>query len=181
MKYIIHSFLKGPIEDYQHNLVDGIYKKFGLNITKKEGLATHFTLKYWFETDNVQEVENVVESFCKNHKKAPVRVGGFGDFSPKTIFINVNLSKEAEEVFPKFIAELKKIQWMSWDKYDAENLHFHSTIAEECNEKFKDVKNFLKGKEKYFDCWFDNITILKLVDGEQNFGKWEVHKTFLME
>lgn len=181
MQYIINCLLRGPVEKYQHDLVREIYKKFGLNITKEENLATHFTLKYWFETEDIKEIEKIIQIFCKTHKKTPVCVGGFGSFSPKIIFINVKLSDEAKKIFFEFISDLKKVKWMPWDKYDAENLHFHSTIAEECNEKLKDILRFIKNKEKYFDCLFDNITILKLVGKKQNFKKWKIHKTFFMK
>jgi len=181
MRYIIHCLLKGPVEKYQHNLVNDIHQNFGLDITKEENLATHFTLKYWFETENIKEIEKIAQIFCKTHKKTPVHVGSFGNFSPKVIFINVSLSEEAKKTFFEFISELRKVTWMPWDKYDAENLHFHSTIAEECNQKFDEVWKFVQGKEKYFDCYFDNITILRLVGGSQNFGKWEIHKNFSMK
>lgn len=181
MRYIIHCLLRGPVERYQHDLVNDIHKKFGLNITKEENLATHFTLKYWFETENIKEIEKIAQIFCKTHKKTPLHVGGFGNFPQKVVFINAVLSDDARKTFLEFISELRRVKWMPWDKYDAENLHFHSTIAEECNTKFEDVWKFVQGKENYFSCWFDNITILKLVEGSQNLGKWEIHKTFSMD
>jgi 2'-5' RNA ligase len=181
MKYIIHCLLRGPVEKYHYDLVNNICQNFGLNITKEENLATHFTLKYWFETENIREIEKMAQIFCKTHRKTPVRVGGFGSFQPKVIFINVDLSNDARNIFLEFISELRKVRWMPWDKYDAENMHFHSTIAEECNDKCDEVWKFVQGKEKYFDCWFDNITILKLISGNQNSGKWGIHKTFLMK
>jgi len=180
MKYVIHCLLKGDVEDYQHDLVDQIEKKYGLKITKEENLDTHFTLKYWFETESIAEIERVCHEFCKGHARTPVKVGGFGNFQPNTIFINVEPSKEAKKVFLEFIKELRKVKWMPWDQYDAEKLHFHSTIAEKCGNKFEKIWKSLSGKEKYFDCWFDNITILRLVSGKQEFGKWEIHKTFWM-
>lgn len=181
MRYIIHCLLRGNVENYQHGLVKQIAEKFGLKLTKEENLNTHFTLKYWFETESIKEIEKICEEFCKKHRKTPVKVGGFGNFKPKVVFININLSKEAKETFLDFITELRKVKWMPWDQYDAENLHFHSTIAEECNEKFDDVWKFVQGKEEYFDCCFENITLLQLVSGKQEFGKWKIHKTFDME
>ena len=182
MIYIVNCRLRNGFDAYQKKLVDEIYEKFGLNITKEENLPAHFTLKYWFETEDIKEIEEVFANFAKTHKKTPVKVGGFDNFSPKVIFLNAILSNEAKETFFMLIAELKKIKWMSWDKYDAENLHFHSTIAEECNEKFNEVWDFVQSKEPtYFDCWFDNITILKKVGGTKYFGKWEIHKTFEMD
>ncbi|MBI4146177.1 2'-5' RNA ligase family protein [Candidatus Woesearchaeota archaeon] len=181
MRYIIHCLLEGRVAAYQKRLVSNIYQEFGLNITKEENLQTHFTIKYWFETEDMVEVERIIEEFCKKHKSQPIRVGGFGSFPPKVVFINVQLSGAAKKVFFELISELRRIKWMPWDKYDAENLHFHSTIAEECNERFDAVQEYVRGKEKYFNCKFDNITILKQVGGEKHFGRWEIHKSFSLE
>lgn len=181
MKYIIHSLLRWPVEKYQHNLVTEIYKKFGINITKEENFNTHFTLKYRFETDHIEEIEKIISDFCDKNKKTPVCVGWFGNFSSEVVFINVNLSYEAKSIFSEFISELKKVSWMPWDKYDDENLHFYSTIAEECNEKFVDIQDFITGKEKYFDCWFDNITILELFEKKDQIKEWKIWKSFSMK
>jgi 2'-5' RNA ligase len=179
MKYIIHCLLKGSIITYHTTLVKEISEKFNLNITKEENLAPHFTLKYWFESKDIREVEKVIETFCKKHKRTRINVGGFSGFPYKVVFINIKLTKEAKKTFSEFIKDLKTIKWISWDKYDGENLHFHSTIAEECNEKYTEVLNFLKNKEEYFDCWFDNITILKEISRkEDNILEWGFHKNF---
>lgn len=181
MRYILHCQLRGDVAEYQRSLVLQIAEKFNLRITKEENLATHFTLKYWFEAENIEGIENLIENFCESHKKTPVKVGGFGGFPPYVVFINVELSEEAKKTFFELIVELRKVSWLSWDQYDGENLHFHSTIAEECNEKYEDVLKFVQGKEKHFDCWFDNITILREISREDNILRWETHKTYSME
>lgn len=181
MKYILHCLLRGEIEEYHHDLVNQIAKKFNLKITKEENLKTHLTLKYPFETNNIEEIERICKEFCQAHKKTLVKLEGFGTFPSETVFINATLSKEAKETFEDLIKELRKIKWMPWNEYDAENLHFHSTIAERCGEQFPKVIDFIKGKERSFNCKFDNITILKLISGTEDFGKWKVHKIFSMQ
>ena len=180
MKYAILCLLKGDVEKYQHTLVNDIYEKFGLSETKEQDLVTHFTLKYSFQTDNIKEIENIIDTFCKEHNKTSIVVGGFDSFPPKVVFIDIKLSKQAKTVFLDFISELRKVKWLTWDKYDGENLYFHSTIAEECNDKFDNVLRFIKNKEKHFDCWFDNITILKAIDKKGNLDMWKIHKSFYM-
>ena len=150
-------------------------------MTKEQNIPTHFSLKYVFDTENIEEIEEIVAKFCETHQKTAVKLGRFGNFPPKVVFINVKLSVPAKKTFFEFISELKKVKWMPWDKYDAENLAFHSTIAEECDEKFEDVWKFVQGKEKYFDYYFDNIAILKLEYENQKLVKWEVHKTYFMK
>jgi 2'-5' RNA ligase len=178
---MLHCLLRGDIEKYHHTLVNQIADKFNLNLTKKENLKTHFTLKYSFETENITELENVCAKFCKSHKKTPIHVAGFAGFPKKVVFININPSKDAKQTFLDFIVELKTLTWLTWDQYDAEKLQFHTTLAEECDDKYNDVLNFVKGKEKSFNCWFDNITILKLVSGTKTAGTWKIHKTYEMK
>jgi 2'-5' RNA ligase len=180
MRYMIHCLLKGPVEKYQKDLVEEIANKFGLTLTKEENLATHFTIKYSFETNQIQEIEKILEDFCKNHKRSKIKVEGFNNFHPNTIFIDIKLSDEAKELVSDFNKELKKINWMSWEPYDAENLHPHSTIAERCGKKHEEVWQFLKDKENSFDCWLDNITILKKIGTVNEVEKWEIHKSFVL-
>jgi len=177
MRYLMFCKLKGDIEKYHRNLVNMAAKKFDLIVTKEENLPTHFTLKYWFEAENINELELLIENFCETRVKTSVKVGGFGSFPPNVVFINVQLSDEAKEVFFEFISELRKLSWMSWNKWDAENLRFHTSIAEDCDEKYSRVWQFLHGNEKCFDCWFDNITILKERSRENGILKWEIYKT----
>jgi 2'-5' RNA ligase len=134
-------------------------------------------LKYWFETDKIEVIDQIVENFCKTRKKTRVRVGGFGGFRPKVVFLNADLSEEAKRTFLELISELRKVNWVTWDRYDGENLHFHSTVAEECNERYDTIRKFANGKEKYFDCWFDNVTIVREASRKNGILEWEVHKT----
>ncbi len=181
MRYAMYCALRGDVKKFQKKLVNDISKKFNLTFTKRQAIPAHFTLKYPFETKKIKEVERVVAEFCKKHKKTPVKIKGFSSFPPNTIFLNVKLSKKAKNTFKEFIREMRKLKWMTWNQFDAENLHFHATIAEKCGEKYNKVMTFLKGKERTFNCSFDNITILrqtKVVDG---IDMWKEHKKFKMK
>jgi len=180
MRYILQCLLKGKVEDYYHQLVDDIAYKFDLKVIKLENWFPHFTLKYWFETDDISKVEEVIEEFVNQNKKSKIRLGGFDNFENRVVFIKVKPSKEARETFKKFIQELKKIQWMPWRTTEGENLIFHTTIADECEEKLNQVMDYLRGKERYFDCSFDNITILREVSRVNDISKCEIYKSFLM-
>ncbi len=179
MKYIIHCLLRGKAADYQRALVKDIAEKFDTKLTLKQNLAPHFTLKYWFETEDIKKVENLISAFCQTHKKAPVTIGGFGGFAPKTLFINIKLSETAQKTFNEFVEELKKLPWMTWSQYDAEHLHFHVTIAEQMDEKkYQEVLEYLDNREEVFDGWFDNITILQETEIVDRVDMWKVHKMF---
>lgn len=178
MRYMINCSLRGDIEGYHKKLVDDVAKKFDLKRVKQIGLPTHISLKYSQEIDDIKEIEKLIERFCKAHKKAKIRVGGFGNFGKDVVFIKAELSKEAQKIVSDFLLELKKIKSIELGPFDGENLSFHITIATNCNDKFDEVMNFLNEKEKKFDCWLDNITILKLVSGTIELGKWKVYKTY---
>jgi 2'-5' RNA ligase len=176
LRYALACFLSGPVKQYHNSLVDDIATNFGLTKTKTEGVPAHFTLKYWFETDKIEVIDQAVEKFCKTHKKTPVRVGGFGGFRPKVVFLNVWLSDEARQTFLGLVFELRDVESLTWDQYDGEALHFHSTLAEGCDEKYDVIMKFANSKEEHFDCWFDNVTIVREVSREKGFLEWKVHK-----
>jgi len=180
MRYALACFLDETVGQYHKSLVNAIAAEFGLALTKAENLPTHFTLKYWFESKQIEVIDHITENFCKTHQKTQVKVGGCGGFRPKVVFLDVALSKAAKRVFLEFVSELRKVQWVTWDKYEAENLHFHATLAEECNEKYDAIRKFMEGNEKHFECWFDNISIVREVSRERGILEWEVHKKHSM-
>ncbi len=180
MKYIVYCVLGGEIADYHLRLVNEIADKFGKTLTKEQGVPPHFTLKYWFDTETIEHVEKRLKQFADTHIRTPIRVGGFGGFHPKVVFMSIQLSDQARATFFELISEFKSMDWMQWDKFDAENLHFHATIVEECDEKYLDIWNFVQGQEKYFDAYFDNITVLRTVGKIKDFDKYEIYKTFIL-
>ena len=181
MRYIIHSLFKGPIREYQQGMVDEIQTWFGLTFTKEQGLQPHFTLKYWFETDDLPPLESLTARFADGHKREPIRVGGFDHFDREVIFTRVILSDSARNLYLQFISELRKLTCMTWVRFDAERLHFHSTIAEKSGAKFEDVWTFLQGKERHFDSHFDNISILRQSGyTDSGLDLWELEREFTL-
>lgn len=179
MKYVVVNLLDSPTKEYQQKLVQEIANKFDIFFTKEQALPCHFTLKYSFETDNIGEIESILKSFVEQHRRQPVRVGGFGNFRKEVMYIDVELSASAREIFSQLIANLKSIAWMPWNENDGENLHFHSTVAQKCENNFDEILNHLEGKEQYFETWFDNITLLQQISiAESGIGKWKIYKSF---
>ncbi len=74
MRYLMFCKLKGDIEKYQRNLINMIAKQFDLKVTKEENLPTHFMLKYGFETENINELERIIEKFCETRENTSVKV-----------------------------------------------------------------------------------------------------------
>ena len=180
MRYCLVNVLSEPYKNYHWDIVCLITKHFPKLIeTKEQQIPTHFTLKYEFETDNIAEVEAVLENFAKNHNCAPISIGGFDKFGELVVFVRVKLSEAAKIVFNELIDTLHGFSWMQWQEHDGKDLHFHSTVAEECAGLDEEVINFVKGKEQYFESSFDNISIfVEKGKTEHGYRKWELYKQF---
>ena len=176
--YIMPCLLKAPASDYQRELVDVIAERFGLTFTHRQAMSAHFTLKYHFTTAEIGTVEALLDRFAREHPRTPVMIGGFGHFLADIVFVEVELSRAAKSTFEVLVSTLRTLPWMSWEQFDAENLHPHMTIAERCRDRFADVWEFLKPRERSFSAWFDNITILKKVGEQDGIDRGAVHRSF---
>jgi hypothetical protein len=107
-----------------------------------------------------------------------VVVGGFGHFFEDVVFVEVELSPGARGIVHALIATLRTLPWMSWDRYDAGNLHPHRTIAERCRPRFRELWAFLPSPARRFTASLDNITILRKVGETDGMDHWAVHRTF---
>lgn len=180
MRYVIHCLLNGPVVDYQLGLIREIADRFELPFTQELALHPHFTLKYEFDTEEVDSIEGLIERFCRKHAETPVEVGGYGEFPPDVAFLQVHLSPAAREVFQAFLGELRGIPGISWSPYDGESLHFHATVAERCGPKLAEVREFLRQQEATFACWFDDIALLVQTGRIEGISRWRIHRRFAM-
>lgn len=179
MTYVIVYLIKGEAGKFQQDLTHEIAKKFKHDGTIKSKIPAHLTLKSRFETNNIEEVEKAIKGFTDKEGASSLALDGYGYFSePKVIFIKVKESKEMRDSYNKLMEKLKKISWLPMSELDRKGMKFHSTIAHKNlpEEKFDDIWQYLKNKPKpYFGLNFDNISILKLID-----GVWQIHKEFLI-
>jgi len=178
MHYCLANVFSEPYKNYHWDIVCLIAEHFPKLIeTKEQQIPTHFTLKYEFETDDMSKVEVVLEKFAKKHSPKPISIGGFDKFGELTVFVKVQLSEAAKIVFDELIDTLHVFDWMQWQKYDGKDLHFHSTVAEECTGLDKEVLDLIRGKERHFKSRFDNISIF-VENGktEHGYRKWKLYK-----
>jgi 2'-5' RNA ligase len=180
-KYVLHCLLSGPVIEYQNGLIGEIADRFGLGFTREQSLPPHFTLKYEFEAVEMSAVEEHLDRYCRQHRKAPVQVGGFGEFRPDVLFLNVHLSPAAKELFHQLLGELRGVPWITWSPYDGEALHFHATVAERCGSRLDEVRGYLRGREQSFACWFDNVTLMVQSGVVDDISRWRVHRRFPLE
>ena len=176
MKYAIVCLIKGDAEKFSETIRSDVAKKFNVTRAIKKNPPSHITLKYPFETKKIKELEKIIENFGNSNKRAKYKLNGYDSFGKNVIFIKIEPSNEMTNIHKKLIDELKKIKWMTWKKFDG-NVHFHASVAHsDINENnFDEIWNYVNQNKPKFDLFFDNITLLKLID-----GVWKVHKEFLM-
>jgi 2'-5' RNA ligase len=178
MRYIMPCLLPPSIEDYQREMVRVIAERFDLTFTQRQAIPAHFTLKYHFEIPEIGQVEALLEDFVGSQGRSPITVGGFGHFDEDVIFVEVELSPAAQRVHEALMSTLRTLPWMTWDQFDAESLHPHVTLAERCRPRFTEVWEFLRLRERRFEAYFDNVTILKKVGEADSMDLWAVHRRF---
>jgi 2'-5' RNA ligase len=132
MRYIMPCLMPPPILAYHRELVDLVAERFGLTFTRRQAIPAHFTLKYHFTTPEIGHVEALLDDFIRKHRRTSITVGGFGHFVEDVVFVDVQLSDAARRVLEALVSALRTVPWMSWDRFDAENLHPHMTIVERC-------------------------------------------------
>ena len=181
MRYIMPCLMPPSIRAYHKELVDLVAGRFGLTFTQRQAIPAHFTLKYHFTTSEIGEVEALLDDFVRRHRRRSITVGEFGHFAEDVVFVDVQLSDEARRVLEALVSALRTLPWMSWDRFDAENLHPHMTIVERCRPRFAEVWELIETRERRFTAWLDNITILKQVGEADGMDLWAVHRSFNLE
>lgn len=180
-RYIIPCLVRSPqIVEYHRELVDEIADRFGLTFTQRQRIPAHFTLKYHFTTEEIGQVEELLEAFGRRYAATFVDVGGCGHFGEDVVFVDVRLSEAARGTLAALISTLRTLSWMPWSAHDAEHLHPHMTIAELCRPRFAQVWEFLRTRERRFTTKFDNVTILRQVGEEGGIERWAVHRSFTL-
>lgn len=175
-RYVIVCLFKDDILKFHEKIVDDVCNNFKV---KKQKLPAHFTIKAPFETDNIKEIENIIEKFVKNNHKQNIKIQGFNKFRTDVVFMKVIPSKEALKVHDNFINNLKKISWLKWKHHEGndKNKVFHCTIVSRLNkDKFFPIWEYVNKYTPQFETYFDNISILKW---ENN--KWETYKEYILE
>ncbi len=171
MRYVIVCLISGDALKFHEKLVTDVCNKF--NVTRQK-LPGHFTIKAPFETENIEEIESMLDNFSKVNNSFPMDIKDFGHFRDSVIFMNVNLSEKAKKVHNAFIDELKNIKWLDWKPNERKNKIFHCTIVTKLkHEKFIPIWSYTSELHCDFKCNFDNITIMKW---DKN--KWVVYKKF---
>ncbi|WP_419750857.1 2'-5' RNA ligase family protein [Terrisporobacter petrolearius] len=171
MRYVIVSVVKGEAGNFNNKLRKEVYEIFKAKSSK---LPAHFTIKSPFEEEDIKSLEEVLETFVKNNKKANYILNGYDHFDDRVIFMKVNMSDEAKKLHDKLIDELSKINYINFTEKDGKNKIFHVTVSSKKIQKiYKDLWNYVNQFPFKFHCEFDNICIYKWED-----NTWKLHKEY---
>lgn len=176
MRFVIVCLIKGEALKYHEKCVSDVCFKYKVSAQK---LPAHFTIKAPFETDNIYEIENIVQNFVDLRHKENITIDGIGHFGFSTIYMNINLNDSALELYKDFIHELKKLDFLEWrGPHDGQGKNLHATIVTHLNEeKFNEIWDYVKLKyDPKFNLCFDNISILKW-----DKYKWVTYKQFILK
>lgn len=174
MRYVIVSVVKGDAGHFNNNLRKDVFEKFKARSSK---LPAHFTIKAPFESDDINDLENILDNFSKFHSSSKYKIKGYDHFDDRVIFMKILMSDEGIIIHDKLINDLNKINYLDFSKNDGKNKVFHVTISS------KKIRNIFDKLWDYvslipcdFDCHFNNICIYKWID-----NTWILHKEYLLD
>jgi len=170
---IVYLFKEEP-KKYLEKLIKNVFKKFNVNFVYSGKNPSHLTLKYRFETDKIREVEKIVKKICDSHKFSYFNIGGIGSFNKNTLHIKVKPSKEMVSFEKDLLKNLSKFRG-NFPKLDKDlDKNFHVGIAHrDIEEKFDEIKKYLKKQDRKFKVKFDKIYLIKKPK-----NKWVIQKRF---
>ena len=156
-RYLVVNLFNDPIKEYHRELVAVLNEKFSIQPQK---ISAHMTLVPPFECDDILELVKYTELYAKTHKRIPAIVGGIGSFRDNVVYLNIEMTHEAERTLVQYI---ERAQTHFSSKAELTTPHvFHCTLASRrISKKFDRIINFLKDENLKFNTYIDNLTIMK--------------------
>ena len=171
MKYIIVFLLRGKAKSKILRLRNKISNRFGVHEALK--YPPHITLKYPFETSDINEVMVFLQEFSNKCKKFEFKINDFSHFEKKCWFVKINDSGRIFKIRKSIVKGIKEVGGISADKKDL-NLPPHLTLAyKDIKKQFQAIGRFLRKESISEEVKFDNITILK-----HSNNKWKTYRLF---
>ena len=171
MRYVIVSVVKGKAGNFNNNLRKEVFQKFNAKSSK---LPAHFTIKAPFEYDDIDELEEVLQNFCKTHKRASYKIKNYNHFDNRAIYMEVIMSKEGKKLHDDLFDELNKISYINFGEKDGKDKIFHVTISsKKIQTIFDELWDYVNSIPCDFDCEFDNVSIFKWKN-----NTWILHKEY---
>lgn len=175
MKYFIGHLIEGKFGTWHAAVTNDIAEKF--NTWKIQDVCpSHITLFSEFEIDNIEAVENVIETVITNAHTGKYSVSEFGRFEERAVFVKVDANKEVVSLVQKLRKNLEEIPSIPKDKHLIWGPH--ATVAFRLSpDEIAKIWNYVVTLEKpSFITLFNNITLFRL-----DTTKWVVEKTFQIQ
>jgi 2'-5' RNA ligase len=141
--------LDPPSYNYVRNIQNKIYGLFGAKETLK--LEPHFTLKYAFEINDLDAVEDYFDELVGRTKELEVSLNNIGTFENEknVVFLNVEKNETLTKLHLKVLEDLSQRFSIEPGEFEGEGLHFHITLAYKdiSNEVFRKIKDLLKEEQ----------------------------------
>lgn len=174
MKYFIGYLIDGKAGHWHRELVQEISEKFN---TEKifDHIPAHMTIFRPFETENIQEVENVLEHWIKTHPlREQLTILDFDRFGTRVIVAKITHPEGLDHKIADLQKALEALPGMPGSDYFPWNPH--ATILHRVEtETLEQVWDYVSALPKpHFKMWLDNITIFAL----KSDGHWQIEKTF---
>lgn len=174
MRYVIVCLIEGEALEFHEKLTLAICHTFKV---KRQRLPAHFTIKAPFETEKINEMEELIEKFCLNNKATDIKIQDFGHFKENVVYMDVLPSNEAIKIHDNFIDLVQTLPWLEWKRNEGKGRIFHCTLVSKIPYgMFDDIWTYISNINYSFNLSFDNISILSW----ENY-KWNLHKQYKLK
>jgi 2'-5' RNA ligase len=148
--FFIEFRMHGYARNYAKELIYSVARKYKVKGVTRKRAVPHISLYGPGNTDDIRKVTSTVARVGRRYTLVPFKLRGFGYFnrSQKVIFLDVNPSKDLEDLRWNLSRELVKVS--TCQPWDRNKKHaFHATIAfKDINNKFNQIWHYLKSREE---------------------------------
>lgn len=171
MRYVIVCLISDNALKFHEKTVSELSWKFNI---RRQRLPAHFTIKAPFETERINKIDDLIETFVKDKKAEKAHINGIDHFRDNVIYMGIELSQEALDIYDEFIGILRAQPYITWKRNEAGEKVFHCTLATHLKENnYNDVWQYLSEYNPDFPIYFDNISVLRWET-----DRWVVHREF---
>lgn len=158
--------------NYARELQLKLYERFG--VYEELQLEPHITIKYAFETDNLERAEKYFDQLVDQTKRFEIEVKGINYFENEVAFLDIVRNDFLAEMHLKILKDLIEKFSAQPGEFEGAGFNFHITLVKDLDlEKFKRVKEYLKTENPNFTIVIKKLAIYLLPEPTDN---WFIYK-----
>lgn len=167
------ALLDTPSYNYVRTLQVKLKKLFQVKETLK--LEPHFTIKYAFETNSLDEVEKYFDEVVSQTKEFEIEVKGIDYFDNEVVILDISKNEFLSKLHLKILKDLAAKFAVKPSEFEGENFNFHITLAYKdiSEKKFQKIKGYLKTENPKFKVVVKKFALYLLLDPKDN---WFIYK-----